>query len=197
MKAKKPFEHKESFFRGKRLITILIALFIVLIMAGSALNMWGESEEETAYEVNGIKFKDLGYSWQGIKNGQSFTLLSNPKELENMSIPEIDFGRFYPLTKVYFSINPLERPEQAIAILQSNININNNLVPACFSDIPECADYPLKGCNDTTESIGVIILKKANSTKIEFNENCLVIEGESLLKLSEKMVLEYYLKKWA
>ncbi len=189
MEPKQAHAKKEPFWKSKKLITSLMGGFIILIMVTSILGLWAEQKGENKYEYKGIKFTDTDYGWIGYKDSQRITLRNNPSELENISIGYIPVYTLNSLGKVYISLDYNEEALKAMQVFEQNIKISTITVPACVKDTPRCAEMPLKSCEDTTETIGVIMMQKANETEVSLKNNCLKIQGPDLTKIVEKLVL--------
>jgi hypothetical protein len=119
--------------------------------------------------------------------------MNNPKDLENIQIPNINLQDLNSAQKIYLSINPNENIQQAYAYFNTNIKplLNTILINSCTINIEKCADLPLKTCADASQFQKVIILKESNSTKIEYKNNCLYLSGnqEELNKEIDKLTL--------
>tara|TARA_Y100000310_G_C20683607_1_gene817599 strand:+ start:499 stop:1077 length:579 start_codon:yes stop_codon:yes gene_type:complete len=191
MKAKKVFRRKVPFYKKKEFMTYLVGLFIIVIMATSALSMWGGDEE--GVEFDGMKFVDSGYGWQTYIGESKVTISSYPLDLENVSIDDVSFSSLNLMGKLYFSINPYDSYQQAVYDFQANIDLFPNVVYSCYEDNDLCSDMPLKDCDDAMDGTGVVIFRETNSSDfVEFSGNCLVIEGKDLLKVTDKLILDYY-----
>jgi len=94
------------------------------------------------------------------------------------------------MQKIYLSINPKDRNREALYELKKNLKLQPLVVTACYEDNDACADMPLRTCDDATETVGVILLKESNETKVNFKYNCLTIQGKDLVKLVDKVTLQ-------
>ncbi len=194
MKKRPPKKQKIPLLKNPKFFTTLIGTFIVLIMVGSALNMW--KGKENVYEIKNLKFykTDQGYT---ARIGNSFiTILNDPKGLENITIQETGINKLNSLNKIYFSIDPtIPGIKEAVYEFRRNIPLRPIVVEACNVDIKICSELPLKDCKDATDTIGIIVFKKSNESKVIFENNCLKIEGKKeLTKLVDKIIIDYYLK---
>lgn len=189
MDSKPAYEKKKPIWKSKKFTTSLMGGFIMLIMVTSILGLWAEQKGEDKYEYKGIKFAKTDYGWLGYKDNQRITLLNNPKELENISIGYVPLYTLNSLSKVYISLDYNEEVLKAMRLFEQNIKISTATVPACIKDSPKCAQMPLKSCDDATQTVGVIVIQKANETEVSLKNNCLRIQGQELTKLVDKLVL--------
>jgi len=189
MEPKPIYEKKKPLWKNKRFTTSLMGGFIIMIMVTSILGLWAEQKGEDKYEYKGIKFVKTDYGWLGYKDNQRITLLNNPKELENISIGYVPIYTLNSLSKVYMSLDYNEEVLRAMQLFEQNIKISTTTVQACVKDTPRCAQMPLKNCDDATQTVGVVVIQKANETEVSLKNNCLKIQGSELTKLVDKLVL--------
>jgi len=191
MRLKKNFKRKLPFYKRKEFMTYGVGLFIIVIMATSALSMWGGEEEGVEY--GGLTFVETGYGWQTYIGNQKILISSYPELLENVTIDSVNFGNLNLMSKIYISINPYDGYQQALNDFQSNIQILPQTVYACYEDNDLCSDMVLKDCDDAVDGIGVIMFKETNSSNsVTYSGNCLVIEGKDLLSVTDKLIVDYY-----
>jgi len=188
MKKRKVIEKKEKFFTKQKTMAYAMGSFIILIMVASALNMWkGETTDE--YEYNGMKFirTEQGF-WVAYKGNQQLALAYHPAELENISIPP-NIGLLGFSQKIYISSDDIRLNGKAMDYFKRKIGITNQKPYACVEDNEDCADLPLKSCNESTQSQAVVVFKKAEETKVSYENNCLTMEGtnENLIKAIDKL----------
>ena len=179
---------------------LLFALFIISIMVFSVL---GYSIRGT--DSNTVKYKDIKFTrnnqgfWTTRINGQLIYLFNNPKELGNISKTNIKISKLNNFKKIYLTSDSSESIDTLIAGFKINILplITTTIRPACFVDINSCKDVPLKNCSNADQDIGIILIKKSNINKIEYTNNCLIIQGnsEELQKIIDKWTLELSLNE--
>ena len=170
--------------RKKKIFTIVIGLFFIFIMVMSALYYGLDDTEKVVY--NDLKFVNTGQGWVAYNSKDKIIIWTDPSELENYNV---DISGFESLTKIYLSINPEENVKYAINDLYNNFEFEQ-ISLACYEDNELCSDMVLKTCEDATPYIGVIILREANETKVSLDGNCLIIEGQDLLKIVDGVVVE-------
>lgn len=190
MKKKGKFRKKKFLSKTSNKVSLSLGLFIILLMVASVLNLYDMPDTENTQEYNGLKFYQTNAGWTAnLPNKKSITINTSPKELENISIDSINVKNLNYLSKIYLSTNPYDTNRNALYDFQKNIVLLPKLVSACYEDNDICANMPLKTCNDTTDSIGVIVVKEANQTKVELKDNCLTIQGQDLLKIIDKLII--------
>lgn len=184
-----PREEKKS---NKKIYIGFLGLMIIAIMVGSAADLWkGDDEVQGAYEYNGLSFAQTDAGWVAYRPDNSQVwILTNPKELENITLPYVNTAMLRTYSKLYVTYNPKERVKAALNQFFKNMPVPQLVVPACTVDIEECKDMPLKNCTDAGNGVGVLLFKEANETSVTFNNDCLVIEGKELTKIVDKIVLE-------
>ncbi len=175
----------------KKLITLSIALFFMVIMATSILELYVRNgSEDEIYDYNGLKFANTGNGWLAYRqDGRPIYILSNPKDLENITISPINIATLNYAQKAYLSYNPKERNKIALSEFFREMKISPRIVNACYEDNEQCANLPIKTCEDTTTSVAVILLRESNETSVTFINNCLSIQGKELTKVMDKLIL--------
>ncbi|MBU2589312.1 MAG: hypothetical protein KKB39_00955 [Nanoarchaeota archaeon] len=187
MKRKKYVPKKKA---KRNIYLYFLGALIVLIMVGGAINMDSDDDGDS-YDYKGIKFVRMNEGWSAyLDDGRQIFVLSNPAELNNLTISNVYFSGLNNLEKIYITYNPEERVRTALSQFYNGIKLTPRKVPACTVDIELCADVPIKTCEDATETVGIVEFKQSNVTKVEFNNNCLLIQGEDLTKIVDKLILE-------
>ena len=188
MKKKNIAEKKEKFFSKKRILTYMMGSFIILLMVASALNMW-KGDKIEKYDYQGLKFTrtDQGL-WAAYKGNQQVVLAYNPKDLEDIEIPE-NIGLLKNSQKIYLSTNDIKANNKVMDYFKRKIGITNSKPYACTEDVEGCEELPLKNCEDTTQNQAVIIFERAEETQINYKNNCLTMSGanENLTKAIDKL----------
>ena len=166
--------------KGKKLFTILVALFILSIMVASVLNFGlpnNNQEEQPALTYNSYDFYLTENGWMIEKNGKQIITRYNPKELEQINIPEIQISSLKLAEKIYVSLD-INKNDIMVAAGDFIRNLElQNVVTSCPSDFTGCEDLPLKTCNDATDSIAIIQFNQAEIEIIQFEGNCLFIQA--------------------
>lgn len=186
LKTRPPKEERSN----KKVFMFFLGGLIILIMVASAIDI-GKDDEEGAYDYNGIKFMPTTEGWLAyLKDGRQVYIMTNPAELVNLTISEVSPSLLNSLQKLYISYNPEEKVRAALVDFTREIKLTPPIIPSCTVDVPQCAELPLKTCNDTDDYVGVIVFKESNETAVSMNNNCLTIEGKDLLKTVDKLILE-------
>ena len=189
MKNSYTFVKKVPFYKKKQFFTILIGLFFIMLMALSAVNIGMNNEEETI-EYGDLEFVQTSSGWKAYLEEGSLDLVYSPEFL-NLSLDSVNLGVFEYLEKVYISFNPGDDLGYSLYDLERNLDFNK-VVYACYEDSELCEDLPLKDCADAVDGVGVIIFKEGEEDKVSLEGSCLNIEGKDLLKVTDKLLLDYY-----
>ena len=196
MKQSRKFVKKIPFYKKQKFINYVLGMFIIVVMVGGGVGLWGESEEKVAY--GDTEFVQSNYGWLAYYSDSSVIITSNPVELNNISLDFSD--HLYGIDalmfeeKVYVSFNPIEDSRQAITDFFNNIDLGYEVF-ACFEDNELCTDMPLKTCDDVDDDTGVIVFREAEVDSVTYEGGCMIVEGEDLLTLTDKLVVDYYENK--
>ena len=184
-------DNELPFYKNKKkMVTLGIAVFFIFIMATSVLELYINADNEETYDYNGVKFVNTGNGWLVyLASGRAIYIVSNPNELENITISPINLASLSFVQKAYLSFNPNERNRVALTELQRELKPLPRLVAACPEDNDQCANLPIKACDDASTSTAVILLKETNETSVTFINNCLSIQGKELTKIVDKLIL--------
>jgi len=189
MKKRREPKKKKSIFAKHKIGTALTGLFIISIMALSALNMWN-TEEAGKAEYKGIEFAKTDAGFIAHRGTHRIFIKNNPSDLENMSIPTASPRNLIGSSKIYLSYDSLVH-RSAVRIFLQNYKYNSLMVESCPEDNELCKDLPLRDCSDAGDGVGVVLFQQSNISKAFYqNKNCLIIQGKELDKIVEKMVLE-------
>ena len=193
MKIRQPYEEKSN--RGKYLVGVL-ALFIISIMVFSVLSLNSEDKEEKITYKDQL-FVKTAQGWQTYINNQQYSFAYNPLELENITLPaNFNVNKLNSAQKIYLSLNPEEDIYLAMQEFYKLLKplITPKMQESCFIDVERCAALPLKTCDSATPDVKVILIKQDNLSKIDYQYNCLTIQGDSenLIKNIDKLSLNFF-----
>lgn len=192
MKVKLPRERSSSSLRGKKLLTLAIGFFIIMIMVLSVLDLWSGSSDK--YTYHGIKFTKGDNGWSAYINKNPVVLPYSPQELEN--VREVDFSGFNSLEKIYLTTDNPFKMSKSMDHFRNKLPSSAPKIFACTPDasnVTGCESLTLKYCEDATSSVGVIIFKNSESFSSSFiTNNCLLLQGDNevLAKVLDKAVLK-------
>lgn len=163
-------------------------------MSGVGYMAGGDSEKVVKY--NGYKFSKAEGGFMTYVDGKKIVLYNNPNELTNTTTGFADFNELNSAEKIYVSVNPEDNLGNYLFGLQYNLlnNLKPKKVSACYVDNELCKELPLKDCKDASARIKVILIRKGD-TKIEYKDNCLIIQGkdEELVKFIDKLILNMFI----
>ncbi|MEK6941063.1 MAG: hypothetical protein AABW49_04150 [Nanoarchaeota archaeon] len=178
----------------KKISVIIIGLFFISIMIGSALNISNSNNnEEDIREFNGFEFKPIDNAWVTKVNNQDVIFSFLPSEV--LDIELVDFSQFSKVSKIYFSTSPGSSLGNFARVkfnsFSSVYGINSKVFPACPADSELCKlnNYPVRNCDNADESTGVLVILDGNNTSnISLKDNCLYFEGsiENIVKILER-----------
>ncbi|MSR86360.1 hypothetical protein EXS74_03110 [Candidatus Woesearchaeota archaeon] len=194
MKAVRYGEKKESFWKSKKFLTLLMGLFIISIMVFSVLYYGLDRTDQKEVEYKGLTFTETSVGWQAYtEENQRILIQSDPSTLDSEIITgSADFSFLEGLQKVYVSFNPYSDVSSALVDFQQNMPGSAVLVASCYEASDACIQLPIKDCDDATLTTGVVIFKDGNTSTVTLDGNCLVVEGKNLLILTDKLVVDSY-----
>lgn len=196
MKDVRYVEKKVAFYQNKKILTILMGLFIISIMVFSLLYYGLDSSGQEKIVYKGLNFVKTNVGWQAYtEDRERILVLSDPRDLESVSFPPVSLSFVDDVQKIYFSVDPSQDVSGALYDFQQNIPFSGAFVVACYEDSALCADLPLKTCADATVNIGVIVFQEAEETSLVLEGNCLTIQGKNLLIITDKLILDHYVRE--
>ena len=176
-----------------RLKKIILPIFIASIMVFSIFGYMAnrsDNPEEAAY--NFLKFVKSDNGWLAYKDNKKIIIQTNPKDLKDIQEPKLTLQELNSAQKIYLSFNPEDNIYQALnSFVQQIKPLLNTFTQACTKDVSKCSNLPLKTCSDATDIIKVIQIQENNQTRLEYTNNCLIIQGKSedLIKEMDKLTL--------
>jgi len=181
---------KIPFYKKKQFFTYLVGVFIISLMVFSLISI-GDPEEKVEY--NGLKFVETENGFLSyLESGRTLLILSNPEDLKDEEFQSPSIGSLGILPKLYISVGPSDDYQNALYDLTRNIDLVGVKVTSCYEDNEACSDFLIKTCEDATLNEGIIIFKEDNETLVTYEDNCLTIQGKSLLKVTDKLILDQY-----
>jgi hypothetical protein len=169
-------------------------------------NLKGKLKPDRGYIYNSysfVKLEDLWYTQLLSPSGSRLYDIQfryGPREVEDIGINgKLDSKIFNDAEEYYVTFNPSGSDFSSVALAVGDFNqqmVNvffKNPIAACDRNgTLVCVDRPIITC-DSTEDM-VLYVKEANSSRIYFDDNCIVIEGSGfdLLKGINRVLYDFY-----
>ena len=192
MKIRQPKEAGKSKF-SRFFIPIFIA--VTLIFSAFGIIIFKQPESETFEYKEHLFVQDpSGFSTR--VNDKKITFLYDPRTLENLSITPLTLTQLSYGSKFYLTANPND--DVGLALYEFNRLIvpllNKRFVQACSEEVVGCENTVLKSCADATPEEKVVLFKESNSSSLNYNLNCLIVQGsgEEMTKLTNKLALNFF-----
>lgn len=164
-------------------------------------NIEGNLDNKEGYLYNGFSFiKADGLWWTEIKRHDTLVKIPlhfGPKDVEKIPI----FGELtdgFEQGDVYVAIDPdVQDKFYTLSLTELSFNIakgiNRQPVAACTKNTTDCFDRPIRSCNDS-KGDSVIEIKVDPEAKIEFNGNCIKVQGQEyeLTKAVNRLLYNWY-----
>ena len=172
-----------------------------------ALNLKGKLKEEQGYLYNDIysfvKFDDLWYTQLVSPKGTRLYNIQfryGPKEVEDIKIEgSLNIELLNNATEYFATFNPTGNDFSSVAVAVGDFNTHMTKIffkkPIAACDKNEtlaCINRPIITCDNTEEL--VLYVKEANSSRVYFDDNCIVIEGSGfdLVKGVDRIFYDFY-----
>ena len=127
-------------------------------------------------------------------NGQKYTFLYDPRELQELQPALVTLTQLQYSSKFYLSINPDH--DTGLAINEFNRLIvpllAKRVTLTCTEDLEGCEDLLIKTCEDATPEAKVIVYEESETPGISYKFNCLRIQGsgQDMARLTDKLALD-------
>ena len=171
------------------------------------LNLKGKLKSEQGYLYNKaysfVKFDDLWYmQLASPKKTRLYNVQFRygPKEVEDIKISgALDFNLFNNATGYYVTFDPTGKDFSHVALAVADFNqhmVNiffKTPIPACDrNETFACRERPVITC-DSTDKV-VLYVKEANESKVSFDSNCIIVEGNGfdLVKEIDRVLYVFY-----
>ncbi|MAG52865.1 MAG: hypothetical protein CMH62_02785 [Nanoarchaeota archaeon] len=165
---------------------VLVALFLAAIMISSVLGFILSSSHTGGPQPSRVKFGDFFFvetsqGWVTHINGdQQVIISSDPRNLNLAAIPDISLNELNSAGRVYFTLNPNDNIQNSFAYFNANIIPRlRTVTSACSEDVHQCENLPLITCDNALPSVKVIQTQISNSSSVTYNNDCLLIQGNS------------------
>lgn len=185
---------------GRNWWSIIGTLFIVLIFVGSTIGFIfagskQDNEEENLYEYGEYSFTRTDSGWQTETAFGPLVTINWPEQVKNVECdcPYLTYSSL--LAQKVYVIAFSEGERNAAGEILRNVPFAN-VQEACLpkdADKEGCENLPLKGCEDATSEVKVLIFSEDDLTeRASFNNNCLRIQGKDLLKAADKVIYKAF-----
>lgn len=202
-------------------VIIIILLFIIIFFGVGLLrekppetidglhelNIKGKLKPDQGYLYKNIysfvKFEDLWYTQFKSPRGSRLYNVQfryGPKEIEDIKVGgTLDFSLFNNATDYYVTFDPTGKDFSHVALAVSDFNQNmvniffKTPVPACDrNETFACRDRPVITCGNTDKI--VLYVKEANESRVSFDSNCIIVEGNGfdLVKEVDRVLYVFY-----
>ena len=180
--------------RTKKVLVSTVIGFILVISTFGVI-FYGTGDSVETYKYKDKIFVKAAYGWAVSLNGAKVVIETDPRELDNIEVPEINIAQLNSAQKVYLSVNPNDDGlARTVAAFNTYIRpyVTTLWIPACSVDDEKCSNAPLKGCGDASITIRVIEFKEDNETKISYKNNCLLVQGKEpeLTRYTDRIILK-------
>jgi hypothetical protein len=194
MKNPRYISKKIPFYKKKQFFTIIIGVFFIMLMALSAVDIGSpdNDQQQNTVEYNGIEFASTDLGWQAHTSKGVIQMIYSPNQVSDLELEKVDLNVLNK-PKVYLSVDPTQAVDLALRDFQINFPFKTTQFSlSCFEDSEGCEEIPLKTCDDVNLQTGVVVFKESEVDKITLENDCLTVEGKDLLKVVDKLLLDYY-----
>ena len=217
-------EPKEAKFKSDKILIIAAVLLVLLFVVVFGIRLFAQEQPKTIDELHQLNLKgklnpDKGYLYKDVYSFVKFDDLwytqfkspkgsrlynvqfrYGPKEIEDIKVRgALDFGLFNNATDYYVTFDPTGKDFSHVALAVSDFNQNmvnvffKTPIPACDrNETFACKDRPIITCGSTDKV--VLYVKEANESKVAFERNCIVVEGNGfdLVKEIDRVLYVFY-----
>ena len=217
-------EPKEAKLKSDKILIIGAVLLILLFAAVFGVRYFTKEQPKTIDDLHQLNFKgklksDQGYLYKDVYSFVKFEDLwytqfksprgsrlynvqfrYGPKEVEDIKISgALDFNLFNNATEYYATFNPKGKDFSHVALAVADFNQHMTSIffkqPIAACDRNEtlaCRDRPVITCDNTDEV--VLYVKEANESKVSFDSNCIIVEGNGfdLVKEIDRVLYVFY-----
>ncbi len=217
-------EVQEVKLKSDKTLIIGAIIIILLFGAVFGLSYFRQERPETIDEMHELNFKgklkkDEGYLYNGVYSFVKFdelwyaqlvspkgTRLYNiqfrygPRDVEKIKIEgSLDTNLLNNATQYYVTFNPTGQNFSAVALAVGDFNTHMTNIffkqPIAACDKNEtlaCANRPVITCDNTDEL--VLYVKEANNSRVYFDNNCILVEGNGfdLVRGVDRVLYDLY-----
>lgn len=203
----------------QRSIWKLVGAFVVAVMffgstvgyvffySGGKGASTSNQDQQQIHNYKGLDFVLTQNGWQASTALGTITTVSLPSqalgvecECSSLSYQSLQAQKAYVIASS-------QEERQAAAELLRNIPFGN-VQRACLpedADALECENLPLRSCEDASGQTRILIFKEVDGIQSEgegiskfvaeqasFNNNCLIVEGENLIKATDRVIYKAF-----
>ncbi|MBN1385897.1 hypothetical protein JW968_02850 [Candidatus Woesearchaeota archaeon] len=172
-------EEKKKRMSKQTLMTIFIAAIMISSIAGF-LYMGGGTQTSN---YNGHKFKLLSNRmWETEVNGVSYYFYYLPEEVQNLNLNPDAYHLLQDSNAIGLTFNPKDKNIQTIDLLRYDLGISfsqlgKHLEQGMANNTNPAYTLPLMTCEDATPEKPVIYIRTSNTTGLNLDGYCAIMEG--------------------
>ncbi|MBI2208403.1 hypothetical protein HYU50_02810 [Candidatus Woesearchaeota archaeon] len=217
-------EPKEAKFKSDKILIIGAVLLMLLFAVVFGIRLFTQEQPKTIDDLHQLNFKgklkpDQGYLYKDVYSFVKFedlwyiqlvspqkTRLYNvqfrygPKEVEDIKISgALDFNLFNNATDYYVTFDPTGKDFSRVALAVADFERHmadiffKQPIAACDrNETFACRDRPIITCDNTDKF--VLYVKEANESKVSFDRNCIIVEGNGfdLVRGIDRVLYVFY-----
>jgi hypothetical protein len=217
-------DDKDVKLKSDKTLIVVGVVIILLFGAVFGLSFFKQERPQTIEELHELNFKgklkpDEGYLYEDAYSFVKFeglwysqltspqgTRLYNiqfrygPKEVDNIKIQGfLDNDLLNDATQYYVTFNPTGQNFSAVALAvgdfnshMTNIFIKQPVAACDKNETSACVSRPIITCENTDEL--VLYVKESNVSRVNFNGNCILVEGNGfdLVKGVDRVLYDLY-----
>ncbi|MBU2496778.1 MAG: hypothetical protein KJ767_01830 [Nanoarchaeota archaeon] len=205
----KPITAKKTGEKKKNTWGMIITLFIAIMFLGSTIGYIFYSEnQDNNNEIQtykDYKFIQTDYGWQTNTDYGQIATTYLPQDVKEIECNCVFLNYQNMQTSKVYVIAMSENEKVAANELLKNLQFTN-IQLACLpenANNDECANLPLKSCENANETMIIIfneknlISEEENMSKliegrINFDNGCLTLEGKDLIKAADKSIYKIF-----
>jgi len=168
---------------GKRKWGLMV--FIIIIMIGTSFSVFftGGAPQSEVVKYNGIKFVSSGSSnriWIANINDQQAAFSFLPSQVESIVLPRRASQLLQNKFEIDSTSNFNDTFKESIALSQHQMGLTlqkYNIYLRKGFTLNNSFNIPIITCDDATANVPVIYFRQGNSTRINLENNCVIVEA--------------------
>lgn len=181
---------------GKKWMAIFIGVIMLMSVAGFVLS-FSPGSQGGNFRYGGLDFTQTGQGFYSADiGGRDVGFFYRPEDVSGIDVPDEVAGKISGTRALYVSYGWNSSLSREMALLQFDLG---NMLDArgVFAQPAFTGENPMnitvKGCNDATGFVPVLLLQEANNTAVGVeagNPDCLVLnatDGASFLRLADRL----------
>lgn len=179
--------------RMKKIMVYFIGFIMVSSVFGVIFLGFGSEQGENSLQYNGLTFVLRNNFWTVVHDDIPLSFVYAPQDVEMIAFDNDAASRLKNAVEIDLTSDFNDTFAEGIALAQYQMVIvlqpYDNFLRQGFTT--KQGNFPAITCKDSSASVPVIYFRKGNSTRLSFEDNCIIAEAatiQDMIRVKDRIV---------